>query len=1487
MGLRMRAAVIGLLALSMIGTAGGPLRAAQAVPEPERSVWTGTFRSSVSEIRAVYFVTAWTARYSDAAWLKSYVETPGLPAEVAAEGWTGLDEATKRALTVRLVDTLAVVRPEFSMEIATKRGALRARTLDGMRDTVFLVVFDKAKLDALRKASAEQQDAVQEPARTPPQAAALDRRIGALSAATNPKLPAQAKAPAVADEQVAATALLEQGPAVAPPSWTSVQAVEPIGVLPVIGVAPSGDQLRSVVDATTYKVCGELPGSAPQCSPDIPLGTPWTLDLGGRPVQAALKPELSNPLCGIQTRLASLPCADTGSGSLDTAAGLGVGFEVQRLTLDTVQAHVFGLFEAPGAAKRIQLGFDGRTEGLAMRSKASFVLNSLLTAVDPSTVDFSAALSFDDRPQRGAVTFGLWDLVYGDSRRPDLRDPAGTVAGPAEARNPVVGALAIDPLPASLTAGVRISEKPSPEGTVRQFGVRTKAGAQSVLDASASMWRGASRGDAFVTIERLPTWSTTTVTQQPNGNVKAVYEAASAIDEIAVSGKLTGDVAAPDRFKLAQAVIRGLPSGITIDAALAGSDPTISYTSSQPLSSIHAMYADMPGGLAVDADITSLPPYMEMKLGGGAYRFAARMGPAPTDAPSEIGSISLRYASDGNLPSGLPADDHLIVREANGVLAAALRYSGLRALSVDPRNGELHIVIENSAPRLFRLGVTSSVMNAAAVIDKVPSRIAIDRAGKTFTYSAAQTIASIAASAQVPGGASVAVEVGNAPKTVALTLDLDAAKKITWTADGPVGYVKASASLLFAGSRWDAGVNVTGIPGSWELRLPAGGAVWESAPGTSIGSVSAWVTNHGAVRRPTWGLGGYPNHLFATSANGGALDASFLMRQVSKVSVTTAADGFVAEGAMGGGGVFQASVSADIDASSRILALAHLDPLPTSMTVKQEGAKVTYTGNANPNLFVSAEAGNSGGIAAAATPLIYHGVTATDGVGCAAGVCGAGYKVRVNLYGLPSGAVIDGAANTYTFTNWNPGVNYVLVLADLRNSFGTRAYLNQALPRGQAISMGFGPFARKTQADGTPQIVAKGWVSPALGALTADVQKSGLGAAHLEISNIPGGSASNPSFDVTVNLGEITKQVLVNLSQTINRIYASARASIDAATFDAGVELLSIPTSIDLRIARAQGVTPKQVCDDQGCPRTVNEEYGAPYLLYNANADTLTINAYANASLYSPSVGVKAAAKAGITKLAAGTKAELVGSQLRLTTPGGRRTQSITLEVWARLRLAAGVKGCFEASDDPNDPSDDCNDLYRFQYQASLDLRDLTVEALKLIVNDVGNLTVGLGPTIGILGDVGMFYLTWGKISYDLTVGGKLDFVQKTCESIVPLRCTTWVVLWSVVPQFSKTWTGTLNVAFHYGGDHYADIFRADTPIPCWGHMQDLVLRTYPHYHGAKSTNQFSVGRSTMEGQAAYVTVDPFDAIPDALIPYIGAFTAPFGGGLTPRLECV
>ncbi|MEU1724860.1 hypothetical protein [Nonomuraea sp. NPDC005692] len=757
-----------------------------------------------------------------------------------------------------------------------------------------------------------------------------------------------------------------------------------------------------------YRLCVVGVERAVACSARRPVALPVAADVTGDGL-----PDLAADL---------VPAANPGNG------GIGLGFAVRSLSGKRIRALVWAEYDG-----RVTVGFDGLRGGASLS-----VLDRGTFTIDPDGRTVRASVTRKD-PGPSAVTLvGLTGRTAVSLRQT-----------PATERLTVEATLG-SPTPAAITSpAVELDVTASRSARLDAVAVSPGRYTQAVLD-------------------RMPTRAQVRLA---GGRMRFTAPAPIARAELHSHLYRDGRLATA-----ASAELREVPRSFTAAHVSSGGRQSLTVESSGPArtGSAKVLYYDRAASRTVlRAELSGLPARVRMENDPAAHRVTQT-------ASSPIGRFAAVLQRGGGAISS-PAGGHVTLIRNGAATGVSALLSGVSKVDVTYGSAP-HAHLEARASgrsfvaaagldgrRLARLEISNTpaeadltldpaagtaVYRAGGVIDRVRAAYADVRSGPTidgtvrgvrgdvrtaWTLGARSSVAATtsgrlrglrlyAARSYVttldgaPAGDDVRVAVDGVPKRAELAADT-AAGTLAWTASAPVAKVSALARIRTAGRVLRAAADVTGVPARFEAAWKGGGYRFRGLSGP-VGSAALAVANHDGATSPDG-----PHLAAHYDRAGGDLDASVLVRGLSRVELSPSGQGFLAR--------FRAArqrlaVDADIVLGDvRFGVLGRVGPVPGDLSVAAtpEG-RLTYSGS---RLGVTARAwlGRTAALARMRpAPAVEGGLSLVDG-GCPAGGCGQGpfctarrgcYGLQgyLDVTGLPSQVTIDPAGGTFAFSGFAP-----------------------------------------------------------------------------------------------------------------------------------------------------------------------------------------------------------------------------------------------------------------------------------------------------------------------------------------------------------------------------------------------------------------------------------------------------------------------------------
>ncbi|MFI7419841.1 hypothetical protein [Nonomuraea sp. NPDC049684] len=904
-----------------------------------------------------------------------------------------------------------------------------------------------------------------------------------------------------------------------------------------------------------YRLCVVGVERAVACSARRPVAVPVAADVTGDGL-----PDLAADL---------VPAANPGSG------GVGLGFAVRSLSGKRVRALVWAEYDG-----KVTVGFDGLRGGASLSA-----LDRGTFTIDPDGRTVRASVTRKD-PGPSAVTLaGLTGRTAVSLRQTpaterltveatlDALTPATTPAKPAKR-----AATPSKPANPTATTSLAVELDVTASRPARLDAVAVAPGryTQAVLDrmptrAHVRLSGGRMRFTAPAPIARaelhshlyrdgrLATAASAELREVPR-SFTAAHVASGGRQSLAVesSGPARAGSAKVLYYDRAASgtVLRAELSGLPARVRLA-SDPAahrVTQTASSPIGRFAAVLQRGGGAIASPAgghvtlvrngDATGVSALLSGVAGfdvtyGGAPR--ARLEARASDRPFVAAGLDGRRLARLEI-SNTPAVADLALDPAAGT--AVYRAGGpidrVRAAYADVRNGPTIDGtvrgVRGDVRTAWRLGERSSVETATS-----------GRVRGLRLYAARSYVTTLD---DASAGDDVRVAVEGAPKRAELAADT-AAGTLAWTASAPVTKVSALARIRTDGRLLRAAADVTGVPARFEAAWKDGVYRFRGLSGP-VESAALAVANHDGATSPDG-----PHLAAHYDRVGGDLDASVLVKGLSRVELSPSGQGFLAR--------FRAArqrlaVDADIVLGDvRFGVLGRVGPVPGDLTVAAtpEG-RLTYSGS---RLGVTARAwlGRTAALARMRpAPAVEGGLSLVDG-GCPAGGCGQGpfctarrgcygLQGHLDVTGLPSQVTIDPAGGTFAFSGFAPRRRTLAlhldssVLAPV--PVKARATLTRLPPRITRMSLGpldAGHVAYRVEPPAT------------LGALDVRAEAGGL-RGHIALDPVPA------AVDVRGTYGARTR-IRVRNSAPVGRLTAEVTLP---GRGSGGLRLTDVPAVLGL-----------------------------------------------------------------------------------------------------------------------------------------------------------------------------------------------------------------------------------------------------------------------------------------------------------------------------------
>lgn len=743
--------------------------------------------------------------------------------------------------------------------------------------------------------------------------------------------------------------------------------------------------------------------------------------------------------------------------SLQARLGLGMGLLSMRLpTSETkggaLPAQVWAQYDAPAgldlSLKRMSFGYDGFRRGASL-----------------SGLDWGVFTA--DVP---AATRGVAD-VKGGLYRLDPGASIATVAGIAdleghELADPTLVSMRQSPVPAHFSGHAVI------DTGRKEASLEVTSSEPAKLDALALSNLGHDDQFTQVVVDKLP------------ATVKAELKrpTADGETEVAFTGSATIDAASVHNYAYAGAVLQKAMTGSAAKLPACSSahvkstdarSATLAYRASGPLAeSLDAQYYDRAAARTIaQAHLTKLPASLDLALDLPGRRTTVATS-------SAVGSMEALWQREGGAIV-TPPGDHATLITDGPAFGLSGRLTGLRSLDTT-YGAHPHAVLTMEPGGEAFLGWASIDRAHLARIDisNLPPTVTVDvdpvnrathyeastpieslraaytgtQAGPTLDATAQKVPATVDAgfrlgdtpqlklTASAPfgkldgfyspdhvtrvspsGGRDVHGIVTDVPKQVTIDANVPA-RHLEWNADA----VTPSAFAVFrgpiAGRDWVIAGQVAGVPKQFTADFTDTVYRIKAAEGTSIGSATVAVANHGA---PTALAGLHLAGHFSESS--GNIDASASVTAVKVAEYVKEGDGFTVNVDAAGD-----SVAFDVDSTlvdpgtrkddTRFMGVGTLGPVPANIvfTAGKDKGPFTYTAQGATNLEAAFAFGKIAALNKITnTPKYDNGVSlvqdsCSGGDGCANARPDDAFCKEGGCFALAGIARMDGLPDTFT-----------------------------------------------------------------------------------------------------------------------------------------------------------------------------------------------------------------------------------------------------------------------------------------------------------------------------------------------------------------------------------------------------------------------------------------------------------------------------------------
>lgn len=247
------------------------------------------------------------------------------------------------------------------------------------------------------------------------------------------------------------------------------------------------------------------------------------------------------------------------------------------------------------------------------------------------------------------------------------------------------------------------------------------------------------------------------------------YDGGAAMTANTVAVRYKGLNGAYGRFDAAN-----LPARMSVTYTT-GRDATLTYDASGVLATLSAEVSKGTGQAAFVLDVANLPPWLNVQAVGDLALLNARSGPTAADGSAEVGTVTFKYASDGQYLATTPATDHVAYVRDNAVTRIAYKDTGLRYFKADVSNNKLSGKVVYTASRPFTASIDTPTATGSVTLTNAPTSMTLDVIPGNLTYTASGPVGTFSLRFDnkdgVSNGLSVSLDVTNLPATVYASWD--------------------------------------------------------------------------------------------------------------------------------------------------------------------------------------------------------------------------------------------------------------------------------------------------------------------------------------------------------------------------------------------------------------------------------------------------------------------------------------------------------------------------------------------------------------------------------------------------------------------------------------------------------------------------------------------------------------------------------------------
>ncbi|MEA3198664.1 MAG: hypothetical protein QOE90_92 [Thermoplasmata archaeon] len=262
---------------------------------------------------------------------------------------------------------------------------------------------------------------------------------------------------------------------------------------------------------------------------------------------------------------------------------------------------------------------------------------------------------------------------------------------------------------------------------------------------------------------------------------------------VATGSSATVDYQDASSGLVAHVAAAGLPSSASVSWT-ATSPYGATYDASGSLGSLSLLYRASSTGLALSADASSLPPWMQARLGPAFGSFDARTSSGGAPASASVGSARVRFGTDGAYLNGTPASDHAWLQSTANASRGDLLVTGLKSAFVDATGVVKVVSAASTSARPFAADVSTPTLALHAAVDAVPASLNATYAPGAVSYRANAVVGNLSLLFTDKTTTKVNLTASALPPSFDATWN-GAAAKLNYSASAPMGQLYLQVSV--------------------------------------------------------------------------------------------------------------------------------------------------------------------------------------------------------------------------------------------------------------------------------------------------------------------------------------------------------------------------------------------------------------------------------------------------------------------------------------------------------------------------------------------------------------------------------------------------------------------------------------------------------------------------------------------------------------------